>query len=86
MPELCRFYGIIIRMHMPDHEPPHFHALYSGQEALVEIDRLSIMRGRLPPRAFRLVTEWASLHRDELMANWDRVRRSEPLDKIAPLE
>ena len=66
MPELCRFYGIIIRMHIPDHEPPHFHALYSGQEALVEIDSLSVIRGRLPTRALRLVTEWASLHGDEL--------------------
>jgi len=86
MPELCRFYGIIIRMHIPDHAPPHFHALYGGQEALVEIDSLTVIRGRLPTRALRLVREWASIHRDELMVNWERVRRSEPLSKIDPLD
>ena len=86
MPELCRFYGIVIRMHTPDHAPPHFHALYSGHEALVEINGLSIIRGTMPPRARRLVLEWASIHQDELMASWDRAQRSETLGKIDPLE
>ena len=47
MPELCRFYGIVIRMYPLDHAPPHFHADYSGYEALVEIDNLTVIRGRL---------------------------------------
>ena len=54
MPELCRFYGIVIRIHIPDHPPPHFHALYSGQEALFDIDTLSVFRGGIPTRARRL--------------------------------
>lgn len=86
MPELCRFRGIIIRIHNSDHPPPHFHALYGGNDALIEIDSLSIMQGRLPPRARRLVEEWASIHRDELMTAWDRAQRSEPFGKIPPLE
>ena len=86
MPELCRFYGIIIRIHVPDHAPPHFHALYSGQEALFRIDNLSIMQGRIPARARRLVIEWASLHQDELASAWERAQNYEPLGKIAPLE
>ena len=86
MPELCRFYGIVIRMYFGDHGPPHFHALYGEQEALVEIDSLAVLQGRLSPRAKSLVLEWASLHQTELRAAWKRASRLEPLGKIAPLE
>ena len=86
MPELCRFYGIVIRMYFNDHGPPHFHALYGGQEALVEIDSLAVMQGQLPPRAHGLVVEWASLHQAELREAWQRARQLEAPGKIAPLE
>ena len=86
MPEISRFYGIIIRIHIPDHAPPHFHALYSGQEALFDIDSLSVMQGRISTRARRLVVEWASLHQDELLTAWEHAQNYEPLGKIAPLE
>ena len=86
MPELSRFYGIIIRMYFRDHAPAHFHAEYSGYEALVEIENLSEIRGRLPIRARRLVMEWALLHQDELLAAWNRAKRMEDPGKIAPLE
>ena len=59
MPEICRFFGIIIRMFFNDHEPPHFHAVYGEQEALIEIETLAIYRGYLPRRALALVLEWA---------------------------
>ncbi len=49
MPELCRFYGIIIRMYFSDHPPPHFHALYAGQVIKIEIGTLRVIAGRLPP-------------------------------------
>ena len=86
MPELCRFYGVVIRMYFDDHAPPHFHALYGGQEAVIAIDNLSVLRGRLPARAHGLVVEWASLHRDELMEAWNRAKNLEAPGKIAPLE
>ena len=86
MPELCRFYGIIIRIYFRDHAPAHFHAEYSGHEALVEIQDLTEIRGRLPTRARKLVLEWASLHQDELLAAWNKARLMEDPGKIAPLE
>ena len=85
MPELCRFYGIIIRMYAGDHVPPHFHAVYGEYEALVGIESLSVVRGRLPPRAHGMVIEWASLHQQELWECWDKSQLMEPPDKIAPL-
>ena len=85
MPELCRFYGIVIRMRYNDHDPPHFHAVYGDAEAQVRIDTLDILNGRLPRRAVHLVMEWASLHQDELREAWERRTRQEPLDAIDPL-
>ncbi|WP_419940227.1 DUF4160 domain-containing protein [Candidatus Palauibacter sp.] len=86
MPEVCRFYGIVIRMYFREHGPAHFHAEYSGQEAVVGIEDLAILRGRLPPRALGFVVEWASLHQAELLAAWERARHHEAPGKIAPLE
>lgn len=86
MPELCRFYGIVIRMYYADHAPPHFHAYYGGDEALIGIDTLAVLQGRLPPRALGLVTEWASLHSLDLHVAWERVMRQENPGRIAPLE
>ena len=85
MPELCRFHGIVIRMYPNDHAPPHFHALHGDDEALVDIQSLTILRGRLPPHARRLVTEWATLRRAELREAWNRAHRMEPTGRIAPL-
>ena len=84
MPEICRFYGIVITMNFSEHGPPHFHARYSGDNALVNIESLS-MEGRLPPRARGLVVEWATLHQDELLAAWDRAQRQEQPGRIDPL-
>ncbi|HST22907.1 MAG TPA: DUF4160 domain-containing protein [Blastocatellia bacterium] len=86
MPEICRFYGIIIRMYFVDHPPPHFHAEYGEHEALITIENLQIFSGDLPSRAFKLVEEWASLHSDELRDLWDLARQSQPLSKIEPLQ
>lgn len=86
MPEVSRFYGIVIRMFFREHGPPHFHADYSGQQAVVGIEDLAVLRGRLPPRALGIVREWASLHQAELKAAWERARRLEAPGKIEPLE
>lgn len=85
MPEISRFYGIIIKMYFDEHLPPHFHAEYGEYEGLVNINTLALFSGRLPPRALGMVIEWASLHREELIALWEKARRMEPLGKIMPL-
>lgn len=66
MPEVSRFFGIVIRFYYNDHDPAHFHAVYGEHEALVEIDSLAVLRGELPRRALALVLEWTALHRVEL--------------------
>lgn len=73
-------------MYFDDHGPPHFHALYGGDEALVGIQTLAVLHGRLPPRAHGLVVEWAALRREELQEAWDRAKRLEAPGSIAPLD
>ena len=85
MPEISRFYGIIIRMYGGDHPPAHLHAIYGEHEALIDIGSVEVIRGRLPLRARRLVYEWVRLHQDELHDAWERARRLEQPGKIEPL-
>jgi hypothetical protein len=73
-------------MNYNDHAPPHFHVRYGGQKALISIQTLTLLQGRLPPRVFGLVMEWASLHQAELVRNWDLARQQARLQKIEPLE
>jgi len=86
MPELTRFYGIIIRMFYGDHLPPHFHAVYQGEEVQVNIETLEVMEGSISRRSLALVLEWAVQHRDELRRAWDLASRNREPGKIAPLE
>ena len=86
MPELSRFYGIVIAMYQNDHGPAHFHARYAGMKAKVRIDPSEVIAGELPPRATKLVLEWAQLHRDELLHCWDLVMQSQVPPAIAPLD
>ncbi len=85
MPEISRFFGIRITMNIGDHPPPHFHAEYGSDEAMVRTDDGGIERGYLPGRAARLVKEWAELHRAELEDDWARAHSERPLLRIAPL-
>lgn len=85
MPELSRFYGIVIRMYYRDHPPPHFHASYAGQEAVIDIESLSIIGGTLPPRARGMVIEWATLHHQELRQAFQAAASLEAPEKIEPL-
>ena len=86
MPEISRFFGIIVQMYYSDHEPPHFHVRYAGQRALVAIESLALLGGHLSPRALGLVMEWAALHRLEVMEDWKLARAEAQLKPIAPLE
>ena len=73
-------------MFFDDHNPPHFHALYGEYEVLIDINTFAIFAGHLPPRALGLVIEWATLHQDELLNDWERAQSQEPLIKIEPLQ
>jgi len=86
MPIISRFFGIAIAFYWQDHLPPHFHAFYSGDEAVISIRTGELLRGSLPPRAFSLVNEWRTLHVDELLENWERARQRQALAYIDPLE
>lgn len=72
-------------MYFSDHAPPHFHAVYSGEEAVLAIETGGVIRGELPDRALRLVQEWASMHRDELNANWELLQVPETPRPVPPL-
>ena len=85
MPEIARFFGIVIRIYCNDHIPPHFHAVYNEYEALFEIETLEIYRGYLPSRINGLVLEWATLHQQELMVNWIMAQKGKPVQPISPL-
>lgn len=85
MPKISEFFGISIYLYYRDHGPPHFHALYAGDEVLIRIDDLSILEGKLSPRALGLVIEWATLHQDELGEVWRQARAHQPLSRIEPL-
>ena len=85
MPEISRFLGIVIAMFYRDHPPPHFHAVYGNYRITVEIES-GVVSGTFPTRALRHVLDWLDLHREELMENWRRAERREPLVRIAPLE
>jgi len=85
MPEISRFLGIVIAMYFKEHAPPHFHAKYGGQRAAFSIQDLRLIEGKLPPRIVSLVLEWAFLHREELMQDWDCARLEKDLKRIDPL-
>ncbi|WP_114783235.1 DUF4160 domain-containing protein [Botryobacter ruber] len=86
MPELSRFYGIIIYMFTKDHNPPHFHAKYGEFIGVVNIKTGELIEGELPRRALRLVQDWTELHKEELILNWDSAQSENPeFKRIEPL-
>ena len=89
MPEISRFFGIIIRMYAePDvpHHRPHLHAYHQNDVAVVAVDEIDIIAGSLPRRQRRLVEAWAELHQTELLENWNRLQGGEPPVPIEPLQ
>jgi hypothetical protein len=86
MPEICRFFGIIIRMFYNEHTPPHFHTEFGGNKAVFDLLG-NIIKGDLKSRtAVKLVREWIDSHKDELQENWNLSRNGKPLKEIAPLD
>lgn len=86
MPEISRFFGVVVWMNYDDHAPPHFHVRYGGRNASIAIRRLEVLGSQVPPRILGLVLEWAALHREELLVDWDLACRGLPLNRIPPLE
>ena len=85
MPELSRFLGIAILMYFDDHNPPHFHVRYNDYRAIFSIKDLTLLEGELPPRVLGLAMEWAGLHKNELLENWEMVQKTGKYFKIEPL-
>jgi hypothetical protein len=86
MPQISRFFGIIISMYFDDHNPPHFHARYGETECLISIAELRVIEGEIPSRALGLVIEWAVIHQEELWEDWHLAKSLEPLHLIEPLQ
>jgi len=86
MPEISRFYGIVIQIYYGDHPPPHFHALYGGNVAKIAIETLQVIDGSLPKRALGMVLDWATLHQQELREAFQRAAALQPPGRIDPLD
>lgn len=85
MPTISRFYGILIQVYYDDHNSPHFYVIYSDSKAVIGIHDFRVLECDLPPRALGLVTEWARIHRQKLLEDWDRARNRQSLFPIDPL-
>lgn len=86
MPTISAFYGILIQMFFKDHAPPHFHVKYGEFKAVIDINALSLLNGKLPRRALNLVLDWAELHQAELLEDWKLCEEMQNPKPIAPLE
>ena len=85
MPTLCVFRGIKVYIHWREHQPPHFHATYGGQEVIISINAIEVLDGTFPPRQLKMLLGWASLHQEELMENWALAEQNQELFPIDPL-
>jgi hypothetical protein len=85
MPEICRFYGIIIKMYFNEHNPPHFHIEYQDYEAVMNIETGEVT-GNMSRRALNLVYDWLDQNKDALYENWKRIEERKPLNRIKPLD
>lgn len=86
MPTICMFRGIKIYINWREHQPPHFHAKYGGDEVIVSIQDAEVIAGSFPSKQLKLLLAWAVLHQDELMDNWNLAANKEELFAIEPLK
>jgi hypothetical protein len=86
VPEISRFFGIVIQMFWREHGPPHFHARYVPDRCAIDIQTLHLLSGHLPRRAMALTLEWATLHREALMEDWRLCEMKQNPRKIPPLD
>ena len=86
MPVVSSFYGMVIYFFFKDHNPPHFHVKYNEHNAVILIETFGVDEGYLPGKALGLVVEWASIHKDELIKNWELAKAGKNPIKIEPLK
>lgn len=86
MPTISSFFGILIRMFFNEHAPPHFHAEYGEFKAIINIQTLEVLEGKMSRRALELVLDWAELHQLELMEDWELCRKHIEPQPIEPLQ
>jgi hypothetical protein len=82
VPVISVFFGILIRIHFRDHNPPHFHAEYQGYQAYFGIEDGKIIEGEFPPKLTSIVRDWANEHRAELEMDWNLAQQRQPLNRI----
>ena len=87
MPTISMFYGIIIRMYCApkEHNPPHIHVYYQDDKAIIDINKVELIEGKLPKSKLRLVLAWVELRKEELLADWKLAQNGELPFKIDPL-
>lgn len=85
MPEISRFFGIIISLYWKDHNPPHIHFSYQDYDCTISVlDR--IVDGQAPVKVINKVNEWIDLHEAEILTLWEKAQRGEKLTRIEPLK
>ena len=82
MPEISRFFGIIIRMYFNEHEPSHFHAYYQNREASYDIKTGVKIKGSLPLKIEKIIEKWARQYQKELLECWELSRQRKTPKKI----
>ncbi len=85
MPVISDFCGIVITMYYDDHSPPHFHASYGENCAIISINECRVVKGMLPSKPLKLVLAWTVIHQSELLLNWELARGHKKLNRIDPL-
>ncbi len=86
MPTISMFRGIKIFMNWREHQPPHFHATYGGDEVLISIKELEVLDGNIPSKQLKMLLGWAAFHQEELMENWELAESKQELFTIEPLK
>lgn len=86
MPTICMFRGIKIYINWREHQPPHFHAVYAGEEVIISINDIEVIEGSIGNKQLKMVLGWAALHQEELIENWLLAEKNQELFAIAPLK
>jgi len=86
MPTISIFWGILIQMYWGEHLPPHFHCKYGEYKCSININTIELLKGEMPKRTLNGILEWAKIHQQELLDNWELCQKSLPPNKIKPLE
>ena len=86
MPTISMFRGIKVYMNYSDHQPPHFHAFYGGEEVVISIDNIEVITGSMQSNQLKMLLGWAAFHQEELKENWELARKQQELFPIDPLK